>query len=313
MEAMAKRRTRYVSSGVFVLVLLAAAAFVIMWAVLPPPGAMDCLERAGEKSGVCWNPVSGCKGVFEGFASRHEPVEFQFNSRGYRGPLPTDPPAALRIGVFGASTIFGYGLTEQETWREHTLKALLRLMPDRTVELFNFGVAGYDVRQQLAHAGKYFDLDLDLLVFTVDAHLLMPTNCDAWWATCSAAANRLPPLRWYLLRKARAMEAPSKEPTMVTLFSMVKWHVVHPDLPVALFFHSPIGSDDQHQSLVATLAQGFKIIDLHRELEEMFNPESPDSASYWLDNMEGWSARGHALIGDLLAEKLAGLLGEIPK
>lgn len=296
------------------LLALLAAAFITAWLALPPPGAMNCLERTEDSADLCWFPIPGCNGTFQGFASRHEAVPFAFNQAGFRGPEPATQQPDIRVAVFGASTIFGYGLTDEQTWRPVVTRELELLLAGRRVEVLNLGVVGFDVRQQLAYASLHLDLQADLYLFTVDAHLLMPTYCDAWWSTCSLVANLMPPLRWHLLHRARAMEAPADGPIEETLELAGQWRRRHPELRIAAFLHSSLGNDESHAARVTALAHaGFEIIDLSAEMEKMFDPHSPDFRDYWLANMEGWSAKGHELVGTLLARRAAPLLSTVPK
>jgi lysophospholipase L1-like esterase len=69
------------------------------------------------------------------------------NGRGYRGPEPADPrpPGLVRIVVLGDSVAFG----SATAWPEVLAENLGRSLPDREVEVLNFGVPGYSVVQGL--------------------------------------------------------------------------------------------------------------------------------------------------------------------
>ena len=98
-----------------------------------------------------------------------------------------------RIAVLGASTIFGYGVIDEQTWRVHAQQQLDRRLGKGQVELLNLAVAGYDLHKQLAYADHHAQLDIDGFIFAVDMSLLGAVECSTWWRTQSNAARIIAP------------------------------------------------------------------------------------------------------------------------
>ncbi len=75
----------------------------------------------------------------------------RINSRGFRGPEWDDTPAAgvTRIAMVGDSHIFGEGLLEEEIFSTRLGAHLGERYPDRTFEVLNLGVSGYNTEQEL--------------------------------------------------------------------------------------------------------------------------------------------------------------------
>ncbi len=73
------------------------------------------------------------------------------NSFGFRGPEwpRLKPPNTTRIALVGDSHTFGFGVDAARTWGE-LLRGRLQARLGRNVEVLNFGVNGYNSRQQAA-------------------------------------------------------------------------------------------------------------------------------------------------------------------
>jgi lysophospholipase L1-like esterase len=95
------------------------------------------------------------------------------NALGFRGPdWSTDAAdGGLRIALIGDSHALGFGVPFEESVGE-VLAQLLRARLARPVEVMNFGVSGYNARQQLAV------LRAVALGFAPDVVVLMPCNND---------------------------------------------------------------------------------------------------------------------------------------
>jgi len=76
------------------------------------------------------------------------------NAAGYRGPVARTPRPAdvARVAVMGDSVAFGFAAA----WPELLHDRLRTLLPDRSVEVLNFGVPGYSVVQGV----RQFDADV---------------------------------------------------------------------------------------------------------------------------------------------------------
>lgn len=95
------------------------------------------------------------------------------NALGFRGPAWSTDEAdgGLRIALIGDSHAFGFGVPFAESVGE-VLARLLRERLARPVEVMNFGVSGYNARQQLAVLRGV------ALGFAPDVVVLMPCNND---------------------------------------------------------------------------------------------------------------------------------------
>jgi hypothetical protein len=114
-----------------------------------------------------------------GYTMRHGYTSFAFgvpletNSLGFRGPEwgTTKPEGALRIALIGDSHAFGHGVPFEQTMGER-LARRLQVSLGRAVEVMNFGVNGYNARQELAV------LESKALPLVPDLVLLLPCNND---------------------------------------------------------------------------------------------------------------------------------------
>ncbi len=80
----------------------------------------------------------------------HRPYHVQTNSLGFRN---TEEPSdkAFRILALGDSQTFGVYVTNEDTWPSWTENELRqRLNSNERVQVFNAGIAGYSIRDQLA-------------------------------------------------------------------------------------------------------------------------------------------------------------------
>ena len=71
------------------------------------------------------------------------------NEHGVRGPSrPALPaPGVFRVHFFGASTLYGAGVQDDETMAAYLEEALAEALPSRTVEVWNYGTSGYVLAQ----------------------------------------------------------------------------------------------------------------------------------------------------------------------
>ena len=100
-------------------------------------------------------------------------ADLRTNALGFRGPAwsADKPDGGLRIALIGDSHAFAFGVPYEESVGE-VLAQLLRERLARPVEVMNFGVSGYNARQQLAV------LRAVALGFAPDVVVLMPCNND---------------------------------------------------------------------------------------------------------------------------------------
>lgn len=107
------------------------------------------------------------------YSGRAFGADLATNSLGFRGPeWPAQkPPGGLRIALIGDSIAFGFGVPFAQTLGER-LAERLRQRLARPVEVLNFGVNGYNARQQLAVLERY------ALPHGPDIVLLLPCNND---------------------------------------------------------------------------------------------------------------------------------------
>lgn len=100
-------------------------------------------------------------------------VPLRTNSLGFRGPeWPLKKkPNSVRIALIGDSHAFGYGVPFEETVGEKLAKLLTR-QTKKTFEVLNFGVGGYNSRQELAVLHRY------AMNFSPDIILVIPCSND---------------------------------------------------------------------------------------------------------------------------------------
>lgn len=94
---------------------------------------------------------------------------FTTNSAGFRGvdwPAPGSHPDTFRIAVLGSSPVFGLGVENAETLPVQLQRRLAELMPERKVEVLNFGLPeNYLASQLVTYARFVRPLEPDLVVF----------------------------------------------------------------------------------------------------------------------------------------------------
>lgn len=115
-------------------------------------------------------------------------VELATNELGYRGQLwqRDKVPGTLRVALVGDSHAFGFGVAFEQTLGEH-LRRRLATRLRREVEVLNFGVNGYNARQQRAV------LATKVLPLRPDVVLVVPCNNDAddaLWADADGYLRR---------------------------------------------------------------------------------------------------------------------------
>ncbi len=112
------------------------------------------------------------------------------NAFGFRGREPTlpKPPGKFRIMIPGSSNSFGWGVGDDDTFSEGLERLLSQGFPQRSYEVLNWSVPGYNLDQDerlLRFCGAALDPDLVLLEFT---------PFDLWYrdVTPNDAAGSLP-------------------------------------------------------------------------------------------------------------------------
>ena len=290
--------------GLWSLLLAFVACWIGVQASLPSTRAWDCLEASNDIDAPCWRLKPDCDGLFEGFGRPHAATPYTTNALGFRGTLPNqaDPPTR-RIGVLGASTLFGYGVTDTQTWRVHAQKQVDRQPERERIRWLNLAVAGYDLRKQIARADHHRKRGVDGFIFVVDVPLLGELDCRSWWRTQSPAARLIAPLRWWYLRDALKMSRPDTAQVEAALRRLVDWRRNHPDVDVWLAVLAPLGDKSSHQQQVANVnSSGVRVLDLSDRLAMTDPGRNPAAADYLLDNEEGWNAKGHDMLGRALAD-----------
>ena len=294
------RRSRVVGASA---ALVCAAAWWAADAGLPDPAPWDCHEPDPALGPDCWRLRPSCASRWEGFARRGPGAPFSVNADGHRGPraLRERPSGGLRIAVFGASVLAGYGVGDGQTWRAHTEAALRAALPGRAVEVLNFAVAGDDLSKQLLRADRRAALAPDLYVFAADRSLLHPTECGPWWEANHGAARWLPPLRRHRLGALGSRVADAAE-TEASMAALERFATAHPEARTMLWSLGSIAPDDASAAALRARLRARRVEVLEgRGLIEALDTD-PEAA---LANREGYGARGHQRLGEALA---AGLL-----
>lgn len=85
------------------------------------------------------------------YGTEGKTFEWKTNRLGYRGPdrAATKAPGLLRLQVYGDSMIFGSGVGEGETLPDQLEAQLRRALPERVVEVQNFGMPMNYLRSNL--------------------------------------------------------------------------------------------------------------------------------------------------------------------
>ena len=114
-----------------------------------------------------WGHTPGASG---GMVSPSFEVEYRINAEGLRDreyPREKDPQT-WRILAFGDSFAEGWGVEVEESVSKQLEERLREAMPQRKIEVINFGVAGYGTGQELLffeELGKSYQPDQVLLFF----------------------------------------------------------------------------------------------------------------------------------------------------
>ena len=94
-------------------------------------------------------------------------IQLSVNTLGFRGKVfsPIKKAGVFRIMVFGASNTFGLGVSDEDTYPAQMQRILDEMYPGK-VEVWNAGVCGYQMSQNVAYAESVvnkFDPDLVIL------------------------------------------------------------------------------------------------------------------------------------------------------
>lgn len=164
------RRALFVAAGCALVLAVLAAVLEIGARLLVPEASLRVLADVFAADP---DPEIGytMRRNYEGSAFG---VDLVTNSHGFRGPEwpARKPDGGVRIALIGDSIAFGFGVPFEQTMGE-LLAARLRRRLGRPVEVLNFGVNGYNARQQLAV------LERRALPLRPDLVLLVPCNNDA--------------------------------------------------------------------------------------------------------------------------------------
>ena len=103
----------------------------------------------------------------------------QMNSDGMRGPEahPADTPGLARVAVLGDSIAFGWKVEIESCVTEVLAARLAVAAPDRTVDVLNFGVAGYSTTDEVAqfeHRVLAFDPDVVVIAYCMNDPVTTP-------------------------------------------------------------------------------------------------------------------------------------------
>lgn len=100
-------------------------------------------------------------------SDRFSTVNYQINSKGFRGPEPDSRPVDLRILALGNSCTFGWGVPWEQSWTcrlEHLIEAETDI---GNVEVINAGVPGYSSHQgRIYFEKRLVDLRPDMVLVT---------------------------------------------------------------------------------------------------------------------------------------------------
>ncbi len=109
---------------------------------------------------------SNPRGYFDADAT----LTYRTNSHGFRGEETTraKPPGVFRIVGMGDSFTFGRGVRRSDTFLNDLERRLSSSTSDRTFEVLNFGVTGYDTEDEvklLEHFAASFEPDVVVICF----------------------------------------------------------------------------------------------------------------------------------------------------
>lgn len=93
--------------------------------------------------------------------------EVNINRHGVRGPAHPDAKGdgVFRVHFFGASTLYGAGVHDDETMAHYLEQALQAADPSRTYEVWNYGTSGYVLAQMaILSQRELADHDPDLII-----------------------------------------------------------------------------------------------------------------------------------------------------
>ena len=94
------------------------------------------------------------------------------NSHGFRDREYTEakPAGVIRIAVMGDSVVWGHRVAQDETFAKQ-LEKILREKKSGSIEVMNFGVAGYSLQQEVEfffEKAKQFDIDYVILGLSIN-------------------------------------------------------------------------------------------------------------------------------------------------
>ena len=146
--------------------------------VMPQFTFVNFCDSGDEPEG--WNPswghysvlISGTETLFEGLYVRIPPSKVKINLDGFRGRLvKKGKHQTLRIGGFGDSFAFGWGVEESETFLAQ-LESLLRKNLQIPVEVLNFGVPAQSLASEVFNLQSRMDYEMDIVLFFITANIL---------------------------------------------------------------------------------------------------------------------------------------------
>ncbi|HXK26221.1 MAG TPA: GDSL-type esterase/lipase family protein [Myxococcota bacterium] len=249
----------------------------------------------------------GLRPGFHGTLEMTGDVVYEINADGFRGRAyaPTPAPDVFRIVVLGASTTFGWGVREGETWPAR-LERILDGRDGRRVEVLNLAVNGYNPYNEaalLADRGLAYQPDLVLVEFGVaaimDPSLLFDAQTRMHPALIPDAAlpdpamRRPPPAYAALLRPCQALR---------TCTWLVDWlglggpadtrealHMLYPRVPSATERAWLARQYGEMARLARSAGAGFAVIEFpHREQLRKKLSEGPQEQVILIGKEGGW-------------------------
>lgn len=131
------------------------------------------------------NPEIGHEHVPGGVA-RLMDTEVRINKDGLRDRehTPAKAPGEVRILMLGDSTMFGWGVNQDETIAKHVEQALNKEAPDPFVEVINSGVGNYNTAMEVAYfleRGIAYKPDVVVLNYFINDAEPTPVYRDVPW------------------------------------------------------------------------------------------------------------------------------------
>ncbi len=251
------------------------------------------------------------------------------NAAGLRGPeISSKSAGVVRIAAIGDSLTFGLSVDESLTWPRTLERDLRAARPDLAVEVQNFGVCGYSIRDEVvAFEAKCLPLEPDLVIFgyCVNDPELAPTNglqrhyskTRLWH---HSALLRLAAATIRARRIAAAgdlihwLHAEGGEPWTVALAAMdrVQGLCAARGIPV-VFAVFPMFSDLEHWAdypwndvhervLESARARGFGALDLFPAFAGRGDPPTALAIDAWHPTAEGYGLAAQAISAHLLED-----------